>query len=64
MSLFLFALSARTIPTQIAYMVWLAVGVGGVTTIQMLFERQPVTPFQIVCLLFIFIGVAGLKSQA
>lgn len=63
-SLVLFALAARSIPIHIAYMVWLAVGVGAVTAVRCLTEQQSITPAQVLCLLLITIGIAGLKSHS
>ncbi len=64
LSLVLFALAARSIPIPIAYMVWLAVGVGAVTAVRCLTEQQSITPIQVLCLLLITVGIAGLKSQS
>lgn len=62
-SLVLFALAARTIPIHLAYMVWLSVGVAAVTAVRVMADKQTISPIQIICLLMIIIGIAGLKSQ-
>lgn len=64
LSLVLFALAARSIPIHIAYMVWLAVGVGAVTIVRCITDQQSITPAQALCLLLMTIGIVGLKSQS
>lgn len=61
LSLVLFAFSIREIPTHVAYLVWLAVGVGSLTVLKIAVDHQPINPVQIGCLLLIAIGIVGLK---
>ena len=61
LSLFLLALSARTIPIGTGYAVWTGIGAAGTAVIGMMFLDESRETIRVFSLLFIVAGVVGLK---
>lgn len=60
-SLYLFAMSTKTIPISIAYLVWLSIGVFSISLIDHFLLGKVITAYQAFFLFLILIGVFGLK---
>ena len=63
-SMGLLAYSMRTIPMSIAYPVWTGIGAVGGVIAGMIFFKDDVSIQKIVFLLFILIGIIGLKISS
>jgi len=63
LSLVLFSIALKDIPTSQAYLVWLAIGVSSISIINHYFFDQPLSIQQLCCFCLIFIGVVGLKMS-
>jgi quaternary ammonium compound-resistance protein SugE len=61
LSMWLLALSLRTIPIGIAYPVWTGVGAVGAVIIGTLFFKEPMGLFKFLFLSMIVCGILGLK---
>lgn len=60
-SMFLLALSVRTLPVGTAYAVWTGIGAIGTVIAGILLFNEPATAVRVVCLGLILCGIAGLK---
>lgn len=63
-SIYLLALSMKTIPISLAYPIWTAVGALGTAIFGMMFAGDTVSTLKIVCLFLIIAGVIGLKISS
>ncbi|APC97270.1 DMT family transporter [Francisella frigiditurris] len=63
-SIYLLALSMRTIPISLAYPIWTAVGALGTAIFGMMFAGDTISTLKIVCLFLIIAGVIGLKISS
>ncbi|MFC4891648.1 DMT family transporter [Pseudofrancisella aestuarii] len=63
-SIYLLALSMKTIPISLAYPIWTAVGALGTAIFGMMFAGDTVSTLKIVCLFLIIAGVVGLKISS
>ncbi len=59
----LLALAMRTIPLGTAYAVWTGIGAVGTVIFGILFLHESHSLFRILCLLFIVVGIVGLKLR-
>lgn len=60
-SIFLLAIAMRTLPVGTAYAVWTGIGVVGTVIVGMVWLGEPVQWTRIVSLIFIMLGIVGLK---
>lgn len=60
-SFVLLALALRSLPVGTAYAVWVGIGALGVAIAGAVFLGESLSPFRLVCLLLIVIGVIGLR---
>jgi quaternary ammonium compound-resistance protein SugE len=60
-SFYFLSVATRTLPIGTAYAVWTGIGAMGAVIIGMLFLNEPVNAPRMVFLLFILIGIIGLK---
>ncbi|ATA58966.1 quaternary ammonium compound-resistance protein [Geobacillus stearothermophilus] len=60
-SFYFLSLAIKTLPIGTAYAVWTGIGALGAVIIGMLFLNEPVTVPRIIFLLFILVGLIGLK---
>lgn len=60
-SVWLLALAVRNLPLGTAYAVWTGIGAVGAVVFGIVVFRDPATPLRIMSLLFILVGLAGLK---
>ena len=58
------AYALRSIPVGTGYVVWVAVGAVGTAIYGMVALGEPATVIRMLCLLFIVVGVVGLKFAA
>lgn len=58
---YLFSLSLRKIPVSVAYAIWCAVGVVVISIIGIFFFKENVNAVKIVSIIFIVLGVIGLR---
>ena len=61
LSFFLMSLAARTLPIGTVYAVWTGIGVLGTTVCGILLFQESYNVIRLLCILLIFLGVAGLK---
>ena len=57
----LMSLSAKTLPIGTVYAVWTGIGVLGTALCGIILFEEPCHLFRLVCIMFIFAGVVGLK---
>jgi quaternary ammonium compound-resistance protein SugE len=60
---FFLYLAQRTIPMGTAYAVWTGIGATGAFLIGILFFKDPATMWRMISVLFIIIGVVGLRMS-
>jgi quaternary ammonium compound-resistance protein SugE len=60
-SVWLLALSVRTLPIGTAYAVWTGIGAVGTVIVGILKFGESASPFRIVCVSLIVVGLIGLK---
>lgn len=60
-SFYFLSMATKTLPIGTAYAVWTGIGAMGAVIIGMLFLNEPVTVPRIIFLLFILVGLIGLK---
>jgi quaternary ammonium compound-resistance protein SugE len=60
-SIWLLAAAVRTLPLGIAYAVWTGIGALGVSLVGVAIFAEPLSPARMVCMAFVFGGIAGLK---
>ncbi|MED5073471.1 quaternary ammonium compound efflux SMR transporter SugE [Anoxybacillus geothermalis] len=60
-SFYFLSMATKTLPIGTAYAVWTGIGALGAVIIGMLFLNEPVTVPRIIFLLFILVGLIGLK---
>ncbi len=60
-SFFLLAQAMKSLPLGTAYAVWTGIGTAGAVMMGIIIFNDPLTMPRLVCLLFIIIGIAGLK---
>jgi quaternary ammonium compound-resistance protein SugE len=58
------AQAVRTLPIGTAYAVWTGIGTIGAAAIGMIVYREPAGVLRIACILFIILGIVGLKLTA
>ena len=58
------ALALKNLPLGVAYSMWVAFGIIGTTILAVILFNEKLTIFQIVSLVLVIIGVAGLKLFA
>lgn len=61
LSFFLMSLAARTLPIGTVYAVWTGIGVLGTAVCGILLFQESYDIFRLICIMLIFVGVAGLK---
>lgn len=61
LSFLLMSLAARTLPIGTVYAVWTGIGVLGTATCGIILFQESYNIFRLLCILLIFLGVAGLK---
>ena len=61
LSLVLLAIATKTLPLGTAYAVWVGIGVIGTTIAGVYLFSEPVTLMRMLSLLFILVGIIGLK---
>ncbi|MBO6273278.1 multidrug efflux SMR transporter [bacterium] len=54
----------KYLPLGVAYVMWVAFGIVGTTLLGILLFNEKLTLLQVICIIFIIIGVAGLKLFA
>jgi quaternary ammonium compound-resistance protein SugE len=60
-SFYFLSMATKTLPIGTAYAVWTGIGAMGAVIIGMLFLNEPVNAPRMVFLLFILVGIIGLK---
>lgn len=60
-SLSLLTVALKTLPLATAYAVWVGIGAAGVAAVGIIFMGEPATPFRLLFLCLIVIGVVGLR---
>jgi quaternary ammonium compound-resistance protein SugE len=60
-SFYFLSIATKTLPIGTAYAVWTGIGAMGAVVIGMLFLNEPVTVPRMIFLLFILVGLIGLK---
>ncbi|QIZ66737.1 MULTISPECIES: DMT family transporter [Geobacillus] len=60
-SFYFLSMATKTLPIGTAYAVWTGIGAMGAVIIGMLFLNEPVTVPRVIFLLFILVGLIGLK---
>ncbi|KZM56191.1 DMT family transporter [Geobacillus stearothermophilus] len=60
-SFYFLSMATKTLPIGTAYAVWTGIGALGAVIIGMLFLNEPVTVPRVIFLLFILVGLIGLK---
>lgn len=60
-SFFLLAQAMKSLPLGTAYAVWTGIGTAGAVLMGIIIFNDPLTILRMICLLFIIIGIAGLK---
>lgn len=60
-SLYLLSISLKSIPIGTAYGIWTGIGAVGVTILGMILFNESREILRILCLLFIIVGIIGLK---
>jgi quaternary ammonium compound-resistance protein SugE len=60
-SFYFLSMATKTLPIGTAYAVWTGIGAMGAVMIGMLFLNEPVTVPRMIFLLFILVGLIGLK---
>ena len=60
-SIWLLANAVRTLPLGIAYAVWTGIGALGVSLVGVALFAEPLSPARMLCMAFVFGGIAGLK---
>lgn len=55
------SLSVKTLPLGTAYAVWTGIGTIGTVVFGFIFFKEPIDIIKAVCILFIVIGILGLK---
>jgi quaternary ammonium compound-resistance protein SugE len=60
-SIWLLATAVRTLPLGIAYAVWTGIGALGVSLVGVALFAEPLSPARMLCMAFVFGGIAGLK---
>jgi len=63
-SMYLLALSVRTLPVGTAYAIWVGIGAVGTAIMGMILFDEPAHWYRVVSLMCILIGIAGLKLTA
>ncbi|MCK7605427.1 quaternary ammonium compound efflux SMR transporter SugE [Geobacillus stearothermophilus] len=63
-SFYFLSMATKTLPIGTAYAVWTGIGALGAVIIGMLFLNEPINAPRIVFLLFILVGIIGLKFTA
>lgn len=61
LSFLLMSLSAKSLPIGTVYAVWTGIGVLGTAICGILIFQESYNVFRLLCILMIFLGVAGLK---
>jgi quaternary ammonium compound-resistance protein SugE len=60
-NIFFFSLAMKQLPSSTAYAVWVGITLIGLTLIDGFYLKQHITIVHILCILFIFAGIIGLK---
>ena len=55
------ALALKDLPLNIAYIVWVGFGIAGTAILGVLLFQEKLTITQIICIVVIILGIAGLK---
>lgn len=63
-SFYLLAVALRTIPLGVAYASWVGIGAVGTAIMGILFFHESVSLLKVVSLLFIVMGIVGLKMAS
>ncbi|MBB1301726.1 MAG: quaternary ammonium compound-resistance protein SugE [Pseudoalteromonas rhizosphaerae] len=53
----------KSLPLGISYAVWVGIGTLGITIMSFVWFKEPLSAFQIGCIILILIGIVGLKVQ-
>ena len=64
LSFWLLGIALRTLPLGIAYGVWVGIGAIGTAIASIYLFNEPATLIKLISLLFIVVGIAGLKFAA
>lgn len=60
-SLYLLSVAMRTLPTGLAYAVWVGIGLVGATIVSVAIQHEVLTAARIISLALIILGLIGLK---
>lgn len=60
-SFYFLALALKNIPLGTAYAIWTGIGTLGTVILGILLFKEPINVARIVCIMFIFSGITGLK---
>ena len=64
LSAIILSFALKYLPLGVAYVMWVAFGIVGTTLLGILLFNEKLTLLQVICIIFIIIGVAGLKLFA
>ncbi len=64
LSMGLLAFAMREIPMGTAYAAWTGIGIVGAFVVGIAFFEEPATPFRIISVLLVLIGLVGLKLSS
>ncbi|WP_249364070.1 multidrug efflux SMR transporter [Pseudoalteromonas sp. S2721] len=53
----------KSLPLGISYAIWVGIGTVGVSIFSVIWLRESITIFQIICIILILVGIIGLKFQ-
>tara|TARA_R110002051_G_scaffold245620_1_gene305317 strand:+ start:302 stop:628 length:327 start_codon:yes stop_codon:yes gene_type:complete len=53
----------KSLPLGISYAVWVGIGTLGITIMSFVWFKEPLSAFQIGCIILILTGIVGLKVQ-
>lgn len=60
-SFFLLALALKKLPVGTAYAIWTGIGAAGTVLTGVIFLQEPLEILRCLCLIFILVGIVGLK---
>jgi len=60
-SFFFLSLALKSLPLGTAYAIWTGIGTVGTVILGIVLFKEPLTIMRLVCILFIIIGIVGLK---
>lgn len=63
-NVYLFSLALKSLPMGLAFSIWMGIAVTGTLIYESFVYNQTFSPFKICCILFILLGIIGLKMTS